>query len=89
MWGSLPQEVLRELGLVLSSHGRIKGNYKKVNGAGKGKSCWGEGGLLRLLIFAEKKSEGYSYQLGCARTGTTMEELDGGFILRGGNHIVR
>ena len=29
-----------------------------MNGAGKGKSCSGEGDLLLLLLFAEKMSEG-------------------------------
>ena len=46
-------------GLVLSSHDRIGGSYKRMNGAGKGKSSRDEGDLLLLLLFAEKKSEGH------------------------------
>ena len=46
-------------GLVLSFHDRFGRSYKRTNGAGKGKSCRGEGDFLLLLLFAEKKSEGY------------------------------
>ena len=35
-----------------------------MNGAGKGKSCRGEGDLRLLLLFAEYKSEGHGWQLG-------------------------
>ena len=42
-----------------SCHDRIGGSYKRMNGAGKGKSCRGEGSLLLLLLLAEKKSEGH------------------------------
>ena len=34
-----------------------------MNGAGKVKSCMGEGGLLLLLIFEEKKSDGHNLEL--------------------------
>jgi len=34
-----------------------------MNGLGKGKSCKGEGGLLFLLPFSEKKSEGHGQEL--------------------------
>jgi len=45
-------------GLVLSSHDMKRGSCKRMNKAGKENSCWGEGGLLLQLIFAENKSEG-------------------------------
>ena len=43
---------------------RNGGNYNRMNGAGKGKSCSGEGGLFLLLLFAVKKFEEHFYQLG-------------------------
>ena len=46
-------------GLVLLSHDRIGGSYKKMRGAGKRKSCRDEGGLLLLLLYVEKKSTGH------------------------------
>ena len=40
--------------LVISCHDRNGGSCIRINGAGAGKSCRGEGGILPLLIFAEK-----------------------------------
>ena len=40
--------------LVLSSHDRNGRSYKGMKGAGKKISCMGEGGLLLLLLLAEK-----------------------------------
>ena len=48
--------------LVLSSHDRKGGTYKRMHGGGKGKSCRREGGLLLLLIFAEE-SDGRGLEL--------------------------
>ena len=50
-------------GLVLSSHYSKEGNGKYMNGAGKENSPVGEGGLLLLQMFAEKKSEGRGLEL--------------------------
>ena len=44
-------------GVVLFCHGRNGGSCKRMNGAGKGKSCRGAAGLLLLFIFVEKKSD--------------------------------
>ena len=49
--------------LVLFSYGRKGGSCKRMNGTRRGKSCMGEGGLLLLLIFKEKKFEGRSLEL--------------------------
>ena len=46
-----------DLMLVLSSHENNGGSSKMINGAEKGKSYRSEGGLLLLLLSAEKKSE--------------------------------
>ena len=54
-------------GLDLSSHERKGGSFKRINGTGKGKSYLGEGGLLLLLIFAEKRSVGPFRQYGCRK----------------------
>ena len=43
--------------LVLSSHNRNGGNYRRMNGFGKVKSCRGEVGSIFLHLFADKKSE--------------------------------
>ena len=48
-----------EWGLVLSSHVRKGGNCKRMNGAGKGKTCKLSKVYFLLLIFTEKKSEGH------------------------------
>ena len=38
----------------ISSHDKNGGSYKKLYGAGKGKSCRSEGGLLLPLLFARR-----------------------------------
>ena len=55
-------------GVVISFHDMNGRSYKRINGAGKGKTCRGVGSMLFLLLFAEK-SEGHGYQFGCPRTG--------------------
>ena len=45
------------MGLVLSSHDRNGGSYKRKSGVVKSYSCRGEGGLLLSLLFAGKQSE--------------------------------
>ena len=37
-------------------HDRSEGSYNRMNGAVEGESCWSEGELHLLLLFAEKKS---------------------------------
>ena len=54
----------RDKGLVLPSHDRNGGGFRRMNGAGRGKSCRSEGGLLLLLLTAEKKTEGHGLELG-------------------------
>ena len=37
-------------------HDRSEGSYNRMNGAVEGESCWSEGELHLLLLFAENKS---------------------------------
>ena len=39
---------------ILTSHVRNAGNYRWMNGVGKGNSCMGKRGLLLSLLFAQK-----------------------------------
>ena len=48
----------------LSSYDRNGWSFKRMNWAGKGRSCRGEGGSLLLLLFADKKYEGHGSELG-------------------------
>ena len=50
--------------LVLSSHDKNGESCRRMDGAGKGKSCRGDGVLCLLLLLVEKKSEDGSRNTG-------------------------
>ena len=75
-------------GLVLSCHDRNRGSYKRMNGVGKGSSCYvGAKELCFFRCYLQGSSLNdtvRSYQRFVIGNSFRMKGLDGGPIIRGG-----
>ena len=83
----------RDWSLVLFSHDRSGGSYRRINRVEKGKTCRGKEGLLLMSLFI-KNSERPNFQLekiwfGSLGHRLTVKRFDGGPITGCRENIVR